>query len=70
MFGGCLKWEELISQCRQKAERAAGHGCVLEGCSPSHTLPLLRSLQIIAIIIQKKMNENDPVIWLSDFHDS
>lgn len=53
MFGGCLNWEELVSLCRQKAERTAGHGCVLEGCSPSHTLPLLRSLQIITIIIQK-----------------
>lgn len=52
-LGGAWKEEEFI----------VGHCFVLEGHSPSHTLPLLRSLQIITIIIQKKMSENNPAIF-------
>lgn len=40
---------------------------VQEGHSPSRVLPLLISLQIITMIIQKKRRENNPVIFALRF---
>lgn len=60
-----------VSLCREKSsfhsngnrQRGLLGTPVPEGRSPSHVLPLLRSLQIITIIIQEKKSENNPVIF-------
>jgi len=69
-FGGSgeiwgVPWTERSSfhSAGKEVERVVGRCFVLEGHSPSRTLPLLRSLQVITIIIQKKMSENNPAIF-------